>query len=181
MAQSSIATRYAQSLLDFAIEKKKLTAVYKDAENIKATLNNSSELKLLLKSPIVSTDKKEKVLSKIFKTKGKVNALTHKFIQLVVSKKRESYLAEIFDTFITLYNKKNNIIAATVTVVSSLTAAAKKQMEAVIKKSTGSKAITYNIITDPNILGGFILKFEDKIYDASVKGKLDKLRKQFAT
>jgi len=180
MAQNTrLAARYAQSLLDLAIEKKKLDAFYKDAEAIKNTLANSRELLLLVKNPIVSTDKKQKVLSKVFKTKGKVNAITAKFIELVVKKKRESNLPEIFETFTKLYYKHNNTIEATVTTATGITATIQKQFESVIQKATGSKKIKYDVVIDKNILGGFILRFEDKIYDASVKGKLDKLKKHF--
>ena len=69
MAGSRAAGRYAKSLLSLSIEQKSLENVNKDMNLVVDTCKSSSDLMLLLKSPIVKTDKKQAILSAIFSNK----------------------------------------------------------------------------------------------------------------
>src|SRR5258706_645005 len=109
-----IASRYAKSLIDLAIEQGKLDIVLEDINAfVEATKNR--DFVLLLKSPIVKSDKKEKVLDAIFK--GKIDVLTSSFLQIIVRKGRESQLAEIAQEFINQYREIKGI--STVNIVSA--------------------------------------------------------------
>ena len=66
MIASKITTRYAKSLLDLAIEKNQLQDCYNDLLSVEALCSESSEFTLMLKSPIIATDKKLAIIKTIF-------------------------------------------------------------------------------------------------------------------
>jgi len=131
-----------------------------------------------LKSPIIKTDKKQAILNQLFS--GKINTLTEKFLAITANKKREGFLPEIFDSFIEQYNDQHKITAATLTSATEINDNLINQVKAIIKEATGREQIDLKTKVDPALIGGFVLQFEDKLYDTSVARKLDKLKKTFA-
>jgi F-type H+-transporting ATPase subunit delta len=179
MSTYRIASRYAKSLMDLATEQGKLDKVVEDMTFF-AEIAKLKDVALLLKSPIISGDKKGKVLDAIFS--GKVDSLTHSFIEIIIRKGREAYLGEIADEVINQYRVIKGISIVEVVSAETLSAEA---LESIRKKLIESKLTQGNIqfrtSVDPTLIGGFVVSFEDKLYDASVKHQLDLLRKQFST
>ena len=83
MSIARIASRYAKSLLDLAIENGKLEKVVDDIKLFQQTIGNR-DLYLLIKSPIVRSDKKEKVFKALFE--NKIDALTSSFYDIIIRK-----------------------------------------------------------------------------------------------
>ena len=84
MQNPRLASRYAKSLMDLAIEQNKLIAIYNDMLGLKSVFKHSRDLVMLMRSPIVKADKKHIVVKEIIH--GKVDAMTEGFINLIVSK-----------------------------------------------------------------------------------------------
>ena len=78
-----VASRYAKSLLDLALEKGILDNIYKDIVYIEVICNQSKEFKQFLHSPVINSDKKAITLKAIFE--GKLNPITSAFIALIAS------------------------------------------------------------------------------------------------
>ncbi len=177
MSVIRIATRYAKSLIDLAIEQGKLEPVYSDVMQLQAAAKNR-ELYLFLKSPIVHSDKKIAVLDALFK--GKVDALTLTYLHLLVTKNREMYIPEIAAEFVHQYKTLKHISSVTVTSALPLGDAV---LEGLRQKLLASGILTENLEiiakVDPELIGGFILEFNNKRYDASVASKLADLRSDF--
>ena len=165
--------------MDLAIEQGKLDRVYEDI-NAFAEATKNRDLVLLLKSPIVKSDKKEKVLDAIFQ--DKIDPLTNSFLHIIVRKGRESQLAEIAHEFINQYRENKGISIVNITSTEPLS---EETLSSIRKKLTDSGLTRGNIqfttSIDKNLIGGFIISFEDKLYDASVKHQLDELRNQFTS
>jgi len=175
MSASTIAGRYAKSLMDTCIEKNNLDTIYNDIKGVKETLDNN-EISMLLKSPIISPEKKKNVFKAIYS--GKIDGLTLNFLNLVVNKGREAALPQMCDAFIQQYREKNNIASAKVITATKLT---EDKLDS-IKASLNLQATSFEIEEeiDESLIGGFIIVMGDKRYDASVKHKLNKLRKSFS-
>src|SRR4030095_10225797 len=174
-----IASRYAKSLMDLAVEQGKLEVVFQDI-NLFAEATKNRDLSLLLKSPIVKSDKKEKVLDAIFS--DKIDPLTNSFLHIIIRKGRESQLAEIAQEFINQYREIKgisivNVVSAEPISDDTLSSIRKKLVDS--KMTRGN--IEFKTTVDKNLIGGFVISFEDKLYDASVKHQLDELRKQFSS
>ena len=178
MSTYRIASRYAKSLIDLATEQGKLDRVLEDV-TLFVNASGHRELALLLKSPIVKPDKKQKVLDAIFQSR--IDPLTHSFIKIIIKKGRESQLTDIAQEYINQYREIKGMSIVHVTSAEPLTA---ETMESIRKKLVESKLTRGNIefrtSLDPSLIGGFVIAFEDKLYDASIRHQLDELRKQFS-
>ncbi len=171
MAQSLAGNRYAQSLLDLAVEQNQLDNVYNDMLLIGTTIKDSKDLAILLNSPVVKTDKKFSVLTAIFG--AKIGEVTSKFLQLVSTRKREALLEDIAFSFVSLYKKQKNIIVAEVTSAVKLDDTQKQNIINLLKTDATVEMVEK---IDPSIIGGFIVRVDDKQIDASILRELSDLR-----
>ena len=176
MKQSRATLRYAKALFQLSIENNTLQQSYSDMLLLDKVCSESKELSLLLKSPIIKTDKKLKILEDIFGSK--VGKVSMSFINIITTKKREILLALIASSFISLYKKHNKIETAT---VISATPLDEPLIEEVMNfiKSHGEDNVELTEKVDPNIIGGTIIRMGDKQLDASVSRAISELRKLF--
>ncbi len=171
---SKAAKRYAKALFELANEKKELEKVQKDLFQIQSTLQSNPELSKVLSNPTINNSKKASIVNKIFKTG--FSSITSNLLKTLENKERLNILDDIFQAFDALYKKQKGIINATVTTAIPLDNRLEQQIYQKIKELTGSKEIDLKKIIDPKILGGFILNVEDLRYDASISGKLAKIK-----
>lgn len=178
MSVYRVASRYAKSLIELAQEQGKLERVLEDVNSFKSVLQNR-DLHLFIKSPIIHVDKKTKVMEKIFA--GKYDVLTMAFIRILIAKGREEYLPEIADEFVHQYKVLKHISTVRVITATALSEASIKNIHDQLQKSDATD-LKVEIVTEvrPDLIGGFIIQFDDKVYDASVAHKLEQLKKEFA-
>lgn len=176
MLTSKAGQRYALALLQIAEEFKKLNIIIEDFKNIESLIQKSRDFLLFLRSPIINTEKKKKVIISIFK--DKVDELTYKFLLLLVAKNRESLLPSIVKNFWQLLDKKNGIVNVELTTVVTPSdeqiEGIKKRLEAITKSK-----VRLHLKSDFSLIGGFIIKLEDTVFDASVLQQFENLRKKF--
>lgn len=176
MREIKVAYRYAKSLLGIALEQNVLEDVHNDMQLISHVCSENRDLEILLRSPIVKSDKKAAILSEIF---GKhISKISNTFISIVLVKKRESILADITTAFIDLYKTEKNIATATVTTAVKISEQQKTKIIDLLK-SQGSASVDLKEIINPEIIGGMILKVGDKQIDESIKRKLMNLEMEF--
>jgi F-type H+-transporting ATPase subunit delta len=176
MRQSKVTIRYAKALLQLSIEQNLLDQSQNDMLLINATCVENKDLALLLKSPIVKTDQKLRIITEIFD--GKIGKLSMMFVSIIATKKRESLLSAIAKSFVSLYKEYNNIESATVTTAIPLTESLKKDVIRYIKEG-GDKRVELTEVVDENIIGGAIIRMGDIQLDASVSSELSELRQMF--
>jgi len=172
--QSRAAIRYAKAMYDIASEENFINEVYKDMDLIKELYGGSLDFKnLLSNSQINYQDKKKAILSLIEKS----NSITEKLVDLLIHNKRVSIIGDIAVSFIQLYNKHNDIKEATVITASPINEDLKSMILFKINISD-TKSISLTNIIDSSIIGGFIIRFDGKEYNASVKQNLNNLKKE---
>lgn len=177
MTNPRLAGRYAKSLLDLAIEQKQLDTVYSDIKFLQSVTNSSPDFVTILKSPVIPTDKKEKIIESI--TKGRVTELTAAFIRLLMRKTRESNLPEILKAFIEQYNKLNNIHPVKITTAIPISDELRKDLLSKIKSNPELQNIELSEVVREDIIGGFRLEMGDTLVDASISHDLHDIKKQF--
>lgn len=175
MQNPRLASRYAKSILDLAIEKNSLEAVLADMRTLHEVCAVSHEFVIMLQSPVIKGDKKLAVIMAVLASQ-KLNEITNGFIRLLVTKGREQNLSEIASAFITQYNLLRNIRTVKLTTASPVTDSMKQSI--VTKVGTFMPKDTMNLETrvDESLIGGFVLEVEDQLFDASVKKKLADVR-----
>ncbi len=176
MSAIRLASRYAKSLLDLAIENNKLEQVYDDILEFDKALQ-SRDFLLMLKSPIIKSDKKLAILKAIFK--DNFEPMTTGFINLVVTKHREFYLPEVITAFKEQYKELKQIATANLVTATPVNEQLLEQVREIVLNQTGKKWVEITKSIDPTILGGFVLTFDDKQYDCSIANKLFDLQKEF--
>ncbi len=177
MSVIRIASRYAKSLMDLAIEQGSIDKVLGDMTSLKNAAENR-DLYLMLKSPIINASKKGQVFDKLFG--DKFDKMTMGFMKIVLNKGRESYLPEIANEFLEQYKKYKHISTATITSAKPLSDAAIDKLKAkLLASNVTDENVEIETVVDPSIIGGLIIEVGDKLYDASVAHKLELMRKEF--
>jgi F-type H+-transporting ATPase subunit delta len=176
MQDYNVSLRYATSLLDLAIEKKNLDSVSNDMELIFNTLEGKNQLNLMLKSPVIKPQVKSTILNEIFKTK--INSDSLNFLQFVIEKKREDLLVNIAKKFLELKDEYLGILNVEITTAYDFTDDQKERVKKNFENEL-NKIIKIKYIINKELIGGFIARAADTMYDASIKHQLETLRKQF--
>lgn len=177
MSVYRISYRYANSLFKLAEEKNTLAKIAEDAEQLFSTISNSKELRTLLKNPVIKSDKKKELLTKIFE--GKISDDMMRFIDFVIEKNREDILLDIMQEFLNLRDNKEGILRVQVMTAVEIDDNLKKEIEKVLESKEGKK-IKSTYVVNPNILGGYVIRFKDTVIDASLTHQLERLRKKFS-
>ena len=180
MTHSRVATRYAQSLLELAQERNELEAIKADVETLLA-MGKNRDFALLLSSPVVNPAKKQAVLTQLL-DKANAQELTRLYVKLLIDKGRETEMLGILREFIAQYKVLNHISTVKLTSAAPLTADTLTGLKRELVASGKTEAtIDLHTAINPDLIGGFILEFDGKVYDASVSHKLknmkDELRK----
>jgi F-type H+-transporting ATPase subunit delta len=175
MSVGIVAARYAKSLIELAKEQNVLELVYNDMLLFKDTADKNRALMLALKSPVVRHEKKLGILNALFKER--VNPVSYAIFTIITKKNREAILDEIASEFIKSYNLFQGIQNATVITTTPLTDELRKQFTDIVASSTGRKVQLQEKI-DPNLIGGYVLRVDDRQIDASLKSRLNELKLQ---
>ncbi|MFY8108340.1 MAG: ATP synthase F1 subunit delta [Bacteroidia bacterium] len=175
MSETRVSNRYAKSLIDLSKERNSIDKVFGDIQAFKSALDANLSLFNLMKSPIIDGDKKNKIISQIFS--ASFDTLTITFFETIIRKKREYYLYDIAQAFIGQYYAMNQITTAKVTTAQELTEANTQEIKSLIEKGTG-KTVILDSKVDPSLIGGLVVQIEDKLYDASISGKLRKAKQE---
>jgi F-type H+-transporting ATPase subunit delta len=177
MLNPRVASRYAKSILDLAVEKGQLETVYNDMLYLQQLTKGSREFSNLLRSPVVKADAKIKAINAV--TAGKISDLTIAFTTLLINKTREAVLPEVITSFIQQYKQQKNIHTIQLTTAVPVSDALKDAIVEQVKKTSNLQNIELETKVDPNIIGGFVLQAGDKLIDASISYDLKAIARQF--
>jgi F-type H+-transporting ATPase subunit delta len=171
---SDAGQRYAKALFDLANETGALRAVEADLKSLAVALNDSADLRRLLASPVFGAADKAKGLAAIA-AKAKFNPTTGKFLGLLAANGRAGDLSAAISAFRVLAAKARGAVSAEVTSAAPLTAAQATGIAASLRTALGKDPeITTRV--DPSLLGGIKVRVGSRLFDASLKNKLDSLK-----
>ena len=171
---SDVGARYARALFDLCLETGVLDAVESDLKSLKAMLAQSSDLRALLASPRFSGEDKAKGLSAIAK-RASLTDTTARFLGVLAGNRRSSSLGPIIAAFERLVEIHRGVIAAHVITAVPLSRAQSDTLTGALRAAFG-KDPQIETHVDPAILGGLRVRVGSRLYDASLKSKLDSLK-----
>ncbi len=174
MNDSKISVRYSRALFQSALGKKILDRVNKDMTYI-SEICKIQEMRDLLINPVVPPTKKRKIMHGIFEKE--VDKITISFIDLVIKNSRESFLPAIARVFISDTLKYKGITETVLTTAVRTDKKVKKEISDLVSSAFNTRVELKEII-DKDILGGFILRMDDKLIDASIRNKLRTIEKE---
>lgn len=175
MDQSKINVRYAKAFFTLAKEKGLTSEFRKDAGLISNVCATSNDFNLLLESPIIKTSQKIKAIKSIFT--GHVNNLSVNFLVLIAENNREKNIPGIFRNLEDLYRTEEGVKTAVFTSAQPLNDAILLQVKQILETEFNAKVeLSQKVNTE--LIGGFVLRVEDKQYDASISTQLRKIKEQ---
>ena len=177
MNNPRLANRYAKALLDLAQEQQQLPAVWADVQSLQGMFKVNPDLVTMLRSPIITSDKKNAVLEAI--VGGRVNITTSLFIKLLVEKTREANLPEILSAFQEQYYVLKNIYKVKFTSATPVSEELQNQLKAKIKAEKNLENIEWEAVVDESLIGGYKMQLGDFLIDASISYDLKEIRTQF--
>ena len=178
MADDSRATdvgaRYAQALFELAVENRALEPVEADLKGLTELLRQSPDLRRLLVSPRFTAEEKGKGLAAVAERAG-VQPLTAKFLGLLAANRRTNALGEIVAAFHRLAAARRGLVSAQVITALPLTDVQTAALKSALRQAIG-KDPEIEARIDPAILGGVKVRVGSRLYDASLKSRLDSLK-----
>lgn len=171
---SKVAERYARALFDAAKQKGVLERTVEDIRTVERAIAGSHDFALMLKSPVVSFDKKEHVFHEAFK--AALAGETLSFFELVIHKGREREIPDVVKSFNRMWDEECGVVRAEITSAVALDEADRKSVVARLATIT-KKKVEAEFDVKPAIKGGFVAKVDDIILDGSIANQLERLRK----
>lgn len=176
MNETKIAHRYAKALFDLSLEMNKMENVSLDVNLIQDVCNTNKDFVFMLRSPVVRADKKMIVLKEIFKSH--LQEITLNFLMIITKNRREKLVPEIATQFIEIYKLYKNIITVEITTATQIDEALRMKILTLLEKRAQAE-IDLKEKVDEEIIGGFVLSYEDKQYDSSILKQIKNLRREF--
>lgn len=177
MLTSKVAKRYAQGLLDFTNESGQTATVFSEMNDVVKIMKESADLNKFFMTPYIDSKKKVEVANEIFKG---LSVSSKNLITLVIKHGRESQLKNIAQEFI---NKVEDISGVQRVTVTTATQLSKENLDEILRNSNlvnTNANFDLQLNIKPEILGGYILRVGDQQIDASVKSKLNQVKKDFS-
>jgi F-type H+-transporting ATPase subunit delta len=170
-----IARRYALALFQIAKERQLLGVVEEELRVVKEVIQYNSDLKAVLKSTKLSKEKKKEILKAAF---ASVSEYVLNTLLLLIDRHRDDQIVNVVNEFIELANDEMGIAEAEVYSVRPLTDAEREAVSATFAAKVGKKSLKMENFVDSNLLGGVKLRIGNRIYDGSLRGKLDRLERK---
>lgn len=177
MLNPRLASRYAKSLIDLAVEQNSLEETLKDVQLMDSTIRSSSEFASVLKSPVIKADKKDAIIDAILGQR--MSILTKSFVKLLTAKGREGTLAEMATSFLSQYRTMKHISQVTLITAAPVSEEVKESIRSKVALAMPGQSVELSTKVDPDLIGGFVLELGDKLVDASIRRDLNDIKKHF--
>jgi F-type H+-transporting ATPase subunit delta len=171
---SGVAERYANALFELANDAKSLPAVEADLDRFAALVNESADLKRLVRSPVFSADEQSRAVDAILGKAG-IGGLVANLIKVAAGNRRLFAVPQIIVAFKRLAAKQRGEIAAEVTSAEALSDKHVADLKAALKASLG-KDVSLAAHVDPSLIGGLVVKVGSRLIDGSLRTKLNSLK-----
>jgi len=172
---SLYALAYAQSLLDLANDSKQPEPIGGELRDIRQIVIENPVFGAFLSDPGISETERGEVLKKLFE--GKASPLMFNFLRVLNAKGRLRSIVEIADAYDHLLDEQMGKVEVDVTVPQKLTSPQLEEVRQRVSAALKKDAVVHQYV-DPNIIGGLLIRVQDKLIDASVKTQLAMMRQQ---
>ncbi len=177
---AAIASRYARALVEVVLEQKtdpdiarqQLTAILE-------AVRESIELRRVWESPAVSAEQKRAVLDAIVRQIGVAKPIRN-FVAVLIDHRRIAMLEDVAKQFDSELNAQLGLAEAEISSARPLSTDGKRELESQLERLTGKK-VRAHYASDPELLGGVVVRVGSTIYDGSVRGQLEKMKQELST
>lgn len=174
-AISGVAGRYASALFELADNAKSLDQVAQDLTSFRTMANESPDLSRLLASPVIGRDAQSKALLAILDAAG-IKGLTRSFVGTVAANGRARELIAMATAFLAELASRRGETTASVTSAVPLSPQQLEQLSNTLRSVLGGAKVSIDARVEPEILGGLVVKVGSRLFDSSIRSKLQRLQ-----
>lgn len=169
-----VAKRYAKSIFSLAKERGFLDSTFEEITIINEIFNVNKDLINFITNPVVNFDKKKKIIEIVFS--DNLESFSKSILYFIIENKRANLITQIFEEFNILYRKEKNILQ-----IDLITAkkASESLKSSIIKKFGMGSDVLLREKIDKSILGGILIKSENKQFDSTVINSINKIKSNF--
>ena len=182
MTTSVIGSRYARALAEMvyapgsAIEAGDVLRQLRSVEDL---LSGSHELRAVLSTPAITTARKIAVLNKLSAELG-VSHVMANFLSVLLDHQRITYLSQVRASFEAIVDRNSGVVRAEITSAQPLDDAQSQALQTALNQLSG-KLVKMKTSVDPSLIGGVVARIGSTVYDGSVRGQLDGLRRKLSS
>jgi F-type H+-transporting ATPase subunit delta len=171
---AGLAARYAAALFELADEAKQLDSVAADLKTVKAMIEESADLRRLVRSPVLTRADQGKAMAAVLQQAG-VSDLVRRFVALVAENRRLFALVDMIDAYLGELARRRGEVTASVTSAVALSEAQIAAVTEALRRAVGGK-VAVDLKTDASLIGGLVVKVGSRMVDSSLKSKLQRLQ-----
>jgi F-type H+-transporting ATPase subunit delta len=171
---SGIAERYANALFDLADERKALDEVAEDLRSLKRMLDDSADLRKLVRSPVVKSEDQARAIEAVADRAG-LSQLTRNFIGVVAKNRRLFAIEGMIAGYLQILARRRGEITAEVTAAKPLSDAQMAALQDSLRQVVAGK-VSVDLTVDPSLLGGLVVKVGSRLFDSSIRTKLQRMQ-----
>lgn len=171
---SGLAERYAKALFELADDRKVLDAVADDLRALRGLIDESSDFRRLIRSPVLSRLEQGRGVTALAERAG-FSALTRNFLGIAARNRRLFVLPGVIAAYLRELAARRGEVTAEVTTAKPLTPAQTEAVNEQLRKAVGGK-VAVDLRIDPGLIGGLVVKVGSRMVDASLKSKLARLQ-----
>ena len=173
MNEGLIPKRYAKALYLLASEKGDAATVYKQTALLVANMAAQPGIANAVENPFLPTDDKVNLLATAADIK---QGLLVDFFRLVINNGRQNMIYDMALAYCKMYRDANGIAQVEVTTAALLPDASLNKIKDSVKSCIDAKEVEYSVKVNPELIGGFTVKVDSKLLDASIRSELTDLR-----
>lgn len=164
---------YGEALFDLAVESNSIDAWAEQIKTTRLAFSENPEFLELLTHPKITKEEKLSVVEAVFK--GRVDDAVTGLLTVIVEKSRCSEIPAIFENFLEKVREYRKIGVAKVVSATELSAEQKKRIEEKLLSQTAYESFDMQYSTDPALIGGMVIRIGDRVVDASIKSKIERM------
>ncbi|TWT15795.1 F0F1 ATP synthase subunit delta [Reyranella sp. CPCC 100927] len=171
---ASLAGRYASALFELADGQKQLDAVAGDLTTLRRMIDESGDLRRLISSPVIGRDAQGKAMSALLEAVG-ASSLVRRFVGVACQNGRLRDLPGMITAFLAELARRRGETAADVVSATPLSEAQMQALSETLRRLVGNK-VSVNARVDADLLGGLVVKVGSRMFDSSIRTKLQRLQ-----
>lgn len=172
---NKVASRYARALFEGSVDAGEAASVAQDLETVNRIFTDVPQLGNFMANPGIPVAEKLALVDEQFKA---VNPWVLRLLRLLVENNRMPIFPHLVTWFTEYMNQRENVARAEVVSAVELEEELRRRIQKTLESTLGFSRVDIQNRVDPGILGGVIIKVQDKIFDGSYVGRLEELRKQ---
>jgi F-type H+-transporting ATPase subunit delta len=170
---NTIASPYAEALLQVAEQRQETELVAQQAKEVLALWNASPELSAAMNSPVLEPEAKKAAIVRIFGEELTPSFLN--LLKLLADRQRIGVLDSVLERFLVLYRELRGIALAHVSSATALSDSQRSALVGKIKAIAGTDNVDVDVRVDPSLIGGFVVSLGSRVIDASLAGQVRRL------